>query len=93
MTNDFAYTGLSSNVRVLSPDNFANLSNSFITDGTAIQTPYGLNIDENSGDVYVTDAKDFTVSGAVYCFNSQGQLRFSFSVSPGVAPNSVVFKR
>jgi YVTN family beta-propeller protein len=93
VTNDFAYTGLSSNVRVLNPDNFSNLSNSFITDGTDIETPYGLSIDPNNGDVYVTDAKDFTVSGAVYCFNSQGQLRFSFSVSPGVSPNGLVFKR
>lgn len=67
--------------------------NEFITDGTAIQTPYGLNIDEQNGDVYIADAKNFVSAGTVTCFGSNGVKKFSFSVSPGVSPNTILFKR
>jgi hypothetical protein len=93
VTNDFPYTGLSSNVRMLRISDFSNMSAGFIADATAITTPYGLEIDDNNGDVYITDAKDFVVSGEVFCFDKLGKKRFSFSVSPGVNPNSVVFIR
>lgn len=93
VTNDFAYTGLSSNVRVLNPLNFSSVGSGFITDGTQIQTPYGLDIDENNNDVYVTDAKNYSNSGEVFCFDQNGRKKFSFSVSPGVNPNKILFKR
>lgn len=67
--------------------------NDLITDGTAITTTYGLNIDEQNGDVYVTDAKDFVATGEVFCFNSNGVKKFNFSVSPGVNPNKIIFAR
>jgi len=91
--NDFGYTGLSSNVRMLSTTNFANVGSSFITDATVITTPYGFNIDESNGDVYVTDAKDYVSTGVVFCFDKTGKKKFSFSVSPGVNPNTVLFLR
>jgi YVTN family beta-propeller protein len=91
VTNDFAYTGLSSNVRALSTSNFSNTGSSFITDGTQIQTPYGLDIDELNNDVYITDAKNYTISGEVFCFDKNGKKKFSFSISPGVNPNKVLF--
>ncbi len=93
VTNDFAYTGLSSKVRVLSPADFHNLSGSFITDGTVIQTPYGLDVNEENNDIYITDARDYTSSGMVFCFDQTGKKKFSFSVNPGVNPNKVLFKR
>ncbi len=93
VTNDFSYSGLSSNVRILNTSNFASVGTSFITDVTAITTPYGLNIDESNGDVYVTDARDFVQSGQVYCFDKLGKKKFSFLVTPGVNPNSVIFIR
>ena len=67
--------------------------NEFITDGTVIQTPYGLNVDEQNGDVYIADAKNFVSSGTVTCFGSNGIKKFSFSVSPGVNPNKIIFIR
>ena len=59
---------------------------SFITDGTAIVNPYGLDIDPATGDVYVGDAKDYISSGEVFCFDNAGKIKFSFSVSPGMSP-------
>lgn len=65
----------------------------FISDGTVITTPYGLNIDEQNGDVYICDAKDYVSSGAVTCFDKDGKKKFSFSITPGVNPNKVLFIR
>ena len=67
--------------------------NEFITDGTAVQTAYGINVDEQNGDVYIADAGNFTTAGKVTCFTSAGVKKFSFSVSPGVNPNKILFKR
>jgi YVTN family beta-propeller protein len=67
--------------------------NNFITDGTPIATSYGINIDEFNADVYITDAGNFVAAGKVTCFTSAGVKKFSFSVAPGVNPNTVVFRR
>jgi YVTN family beta-propeller protein len=67
--------------------------NEFITDGTVITTPYGINIDELNGDVYIADAKNYVSAGSVTCFTSTGVKKFSFSVAPGVSPNKIVFRR
>lgn len=65
----------------------------FITDASIVTTPYGLNIDEENGDVYITDAKDYSSAGSVTCFDKDGKKKFSFSVAPGINPNKVIFTR
>ncbi|MEI2748855.1 MAG: YncE family protein [Ferruginibacter sp.] len=67
--------------------------NEFVTDGTSITVPYGINVDEQNGDVYIADAKDFTSSGEVTCFDKNGVKKFMFSVSPGINPNKILFVR
>jgi YVTN family beta-propeller protein len=84
------YSG-STNVRTLSPIDFSQTSTNFVTDGTLITEPYGINIDALTGDVYITDAKDFVSAGEVFCFDNTGKKKFSFSVSPGINPNTVAF--
>jgi YVTN family beta-propeller protein len=74
------------NVGIFNTDNLGAVRPSFITDGTKIENPYGLDIDPATGDVYVGDAKDYVSSGAVYCFDKTGNKKFSFSVSPGISP-------
>ncbi len=69
------------------------IRNEFITDGTVITTPYGININEENGDVYIADAKNYTISGTVTCFDKDGKKKFLFSVAPGVSPNKILFKR
>ena len=81
------------NVRTLSTTDFSATSSNFITDGTTITTPYSLNIDETTGDVYVGDAMDYSSPGQVFCFDKNGKKKFSFSVAPGLNPNTVVFIR
>lgn len=64
---------------------------SFITDGTekAIKMPYGVMVDPETKDVYVTDAWDYVSSGVLYCFNKQGKKRWS--VTTGDIPGHFVF--
>lgn len=78
-------------IKTINPSDLTIASANFVTDGTPIVTPYALNIDETTGDVYVGDAKDYQSSGDVFCFDNSGKLKFKFSTSPGISPNKVVF--
>src|SRR5450432_251323 len=78
-------------VRTLNPLDFSQTSPNFVTDGTTIITPYGINVDNASGDVYITDGKDYVSAGEVFCFDKTGKKKFSFSVDPGRNPNTVAF--
>lgn len=62
----------------------------FITDGTQIHTPYGIHINPYSGNIYITEAYSYTVTGDVLCFNQNGQLQFRLN-RIGLNPNTVVF--
>ncbi|PZP44668.1 MAG: hypothetical protein DI598_14210 [Pseudopedobacter saltans] len=52
------------------------ISDNFITDGTSskLQTPYGILVNPESRNIYLTDALDYQTSGNVYCFSPQGKL-------------------
>ncbi len=80
-------------VRTLNTEDFAQSGANFVSDGTVITTPYGLNVDPLTGDVYVGDAKDFQSSGSLFCFDKTGKKKFSFSTAPGLSPNTTVIIR
>lgn len=65
------------------------VNNHFITDGTTLNIPYGIIVNPRNGDVYISDAQNFTVNGDVYCFDQSGKKKFSFEV--GVNPSGMVF--
>lgn len=67
------------------------LDRKFITDGTdkKIKIPYGLAVDPDTEDVYVTDAKDYVSPGTLYCFDKTGKMKFS--VMTGDIPAHFVF--
>jgi YVTN family beta-propeller protein len=85
-----AYGSSVASVRTLNTNDFSAVSPSFITDGTIITSAYGLDIDPSTGNVYVSDAKDYTSPGEVFCFDQTGKKKFSFSVTPGISPCKVV---
>ncbi len=94
---DIAYVfnnyGGAGTAKVFNSATNAIVRNEFITDGTVITTPYGINVDDLTGDVYIADAKNYVSAGSVTCFTSAGVKKFSFSVAPGVNPNKIVFRR
>lgn len=62
---------------------------SFITDGTQadIAAPYGVFTDGES--VFLTDAKNYVSSGALYVYGLDGKLQQTFKT--GICPSSVAF--
>lgn len=67
------------------------ISNNFITDGTdaSIILPYGVAVDPTSGDIFVTDAKDYLTPGVIYAFDKTGKKKFSYTT--GDIPGHIVF--
>jgi YVTN family beta-propeller protein len=74
------------NTGILNTSDLTAVRASFVTDGTVITNPYGLDIDPASGDVYICDAKDYSTSGEVFCFDKNGKQKFNFSTTPGINP-------
>lgn len=83
----------SQSVTVLNTDNNSVIRNNFITDGTTLQNIYAVDVNDENGDVYLCDSKDFISPGEVFCFDDAGRLKFSFTVAPGISPNRSVFLR
>lgn len=54
------------------------IDNNIIKDGTEsrITLPYGIAVDPVSKDFYVCDAKSYVVSGTIYCFGSDGIMKW-----------------
>jgi DNA-binding beta-propeller fold protein YncE len=67
------------------------LNNQFITDGTdkLITVPYGIAVNPVTKEVYVADAKNYVISGTLYCFNPSGKKEWS--VTTGDIPAHFAF--
>lgn len=67
------------------------VSRNFITDGTEkeITMPYGLAVNPETKEIYVTDAKSYVVSGTLYCFTPDGRKKWS--VTTGDIPAHFAF--
>ncbi len=63
----------------------------FITDGTEqdIVIPYGICVHPTTGDVYVTDAKNYVSSGVLHCYDRHGKKKWS--VRTGDIPAHMAF--
>lgn len=62
----------------------------FIADGTRIERPYSIQVNPYSSNVYITEAYNYQLEGDVYCFTSQGELKFRLP-QVGLNPNTVLF--
>lgn len=67
------------------------VSDNFITDGSDkdISIPYGIAIHPETGDIFVTDAKNYVSSGTLYCFDRKGRRKWS--VRTGDIPAHIAF--
>lgn len=67
------------------------VSDNFITDGTdrEITVPYGIAVHPETGDIFVTDAKNYVSSGTLYCFTADGRRKWS--VRTGDIPAHIAF--
>ncbi|TKG90143.1 YncE family protein [Puteibacter caeruleilacunae] len=67
------------------------VTRSFIKDGTdkKIKIPYGLIVNPENGEFFVTDAKDYVTPGTLHCFTKDGIRKWS--VTTGDIPAHIVF--
>lgn len=67
------------------------VTRNFIKDGTdtQIKIPYGIAVNPNTGEFFVTDAKDYVTPGTLHCFGPDGKKKWS--VVTGDIPAHIVF--
>lgn len=93
-TYDYDYKTQKATIVVIDSKTDNVLTNEFITGGKTLQLPYGLDIDESNGDVYIADAVDYASPGMIHCYDASGNKKFSFSLAPqGYWPTKVLFLR
>ena len=51
---------------------------------------YNMAVEPKTGDIYVTDAKNYMMNGTVYRYSNDGVLLSSFEA--GVIPSAMLFK-
>lgn len=78
---------------IINTETLQRVSNSFITDGTQadITIPYGISIHPDTGDIYITDAKNYVSSGVLHCYSKDGKHKWS--VRTGDIPAHMCFVR
>lgn len=54
------------------------VNDKIITDGTdkKIMLPYGIQVDPETKDIYITDAQNYVVTGYLYCFSPEGKMKW-----------------
>ncbi len=65
------------------------ITESFITDDTAVGTIHNLSVDAFSGDVFITET-DYITPGTLRCFDKNGKLKYTLP-AVGINPSVVVF--
>lgn len=67
------------------------VSHNFIADGTdkQIQIPYGIAVNPETKEIFISDAKDYVTPGTLYCFSPDGYVKWQ--VTTGDIPAHFVF--
>jgi DNA-binding beta-propeller fold protein YncE len=67
------------------------INNKIITDGTdkQIMIPYGLQVNPETKEIYITDAQNYVVTGYIYCFTPEGKLKWK--TTAGNIPAHIAF--
>jgi YVTN family beta-propeller protein len=85
---DFVYYATAdSKIAVYNAKTQAAAQANFITDGTVITTPYAITVDNSTGEVFVTDAKDYSSNGTLYVFDKTGKKEYS--ITTGINPGKI----
>lgn len=79
--SEWSYTSGKNNISYVIYDTAqkAIVSDNFITDGTDkdIQLPYGVAVNPETKEIYVSDATNYVTPGYLYCFTPDGKKQWS----------------
>lgn len=67
------------------------VSRNFIAGGVEkqIEIPYGIAVNPENRDIYITDAKDYVTPGKLFCFTKEGVLKWE--ITTGDIPAHIAF--
>ncbi|WP_316753038.1 DUF5074 domain-containing protein [Pedobacter gandavensis] len=70
------------------------VSDKIITDGTDkhIMIPYGLQVNPETKEIYITDAQNYVVTGYIYCFTPEGKLKWKTTAGNIPAHFAFIYK-
>lgn len=74
ITNDWVIT-----YNIVNTKTHEIVNRQIISDGTEkkIEKPYGIMVDPENKDIYITDAGNYVTPGALYCFDKYGKKKWS----------------
>ncbi|MCC8034580.1 MAG: YncE family protein, partial [Rikenellaceae bacterium] len=63
---------------IIDTSTMTQISSNFIKDGTesTIEVPYGIAANSETGEIFLTDAKDYVTPGTIFCFDKEGHLQW-----------------
>ncbi|MDR0559031.1 MAG: YncE family protein [Prevotellaceae bacterium] len=69
------------------------VSRQFIDDEAKQQIimPYGIAVNPETGEIYITDARDYVLPGRLYCFTHEGKIKRE--IITGDIPSVIAFRR
>jgi len=59
----------------------------FITDNTSLQIPFAISGDPQTGEIFITDAVDYSSDGTLYAFDKNGKKEYTIRV--GISPGKI----
>lgn len=62
----------------------------FVSDNTHIETPYQIQENPYTGNIYIVDAQNYIYWGDILCFDKNGKLKFRID-EVGLNPNRILF--
>lgn len=65
------------------------INDNFTIGGTTLNAPYSLAVDPTTGEVFVTDAKDFSSNGKLFAYDKTG--KYEYDIATGINPGAIVF--
>lgn len=70
------------------------ISDKIITDGTdkQIMIPYGLQVNPETKEIYISDAQNYVVTGYIYCFTPDGRLKWKTTAGNIPAHFAFIYK-
>ncbi|MBL4676496.1 MAG: YncE family protein, partial [Mucilaginibacter sp.] len=86
---DFVYYPTADNkISVYNAKTQVHEKDNFVTDGTTFKSVFALAADEQSGEIFVTDALDFSSNGTLTAFDKTGKKEYT--ITTGISPGRVI---
>ena len=91
--NEYSYAtgGYESSFAIYDIKKKSIVSEKFITDGTdsRLVSPYGIAVNPENGDIFITDAGDYVNPGTLFCYSREGKLLWTSAT--GDIPGHLAF--